>query len=317
MLVAAVTCVGFASCNNDEENPTNEESPIVGTWKLTTASGYTLIVFNSNGSGTATEYNGGNVGSTDSFTWILIDQKLTITYDNSGDTDIYEDVVVHDGRLYCTRNGETICLENYEEQGTNPDYSEASLVGTWKWSTAHGNGAPVIVIAVFNSDGSGTITEYDMGRTIIDNFVWHLDGNKLTTTFVYDDKESISETHDITFISNDILYWNLGEEADYWYRQTSGQSEVSIVGTWKCPCDHVYVLAEFKANGDVTIAEYDYDSSVSNVVIKGKWALTGDVLVINYDDPDDGYNVTYNIEITEYNLYWDFDGGDLKYWYRL
>ncbi len=222
MLVAAITCVGFTSCDSDEEIPGDVEYPILGTWKLTTSSGYTLIVFNSNGSGTSTEYSGGNVGETDSFRWVLVNQKLTITYDGSGDTDIYEDVVVQNGKLYCTRNGETICFENCEESGTNPDNSKASIVGAWQWTTAHGNGDPVITITVFNADGTGTMTEYDMGKTMTDNILWHLYGNKLTITYVYDDKESRSETYDIVFISNDILYWNWDEEADYWYRIPTG-----------------------------------------------------------------------------------------------
>ncbi len=92
-----------------------------------------------------------------------------------------------------------------------------------------------------------------------------------------------------------------------------GDGTPSIVGTWKCQCNTVYVLAEFKANGDVTIAEYKNSSNYPRLTFGGKWQLTGSSLVINYDDGD---TETYDIVLGANNLHWELDEDDLQDWVR-
>lgn len=64
MLVLVLgTVITFSSCSKDEdENPTKEElSTLVGKWKYSWESGYGLLTFKSNGTGTYFEYDDGDI----------------------------------------------------------------------------------------------------------------------------------------------------------------------------------------------------------------------------------------------------------------
>ena len=58
ILVMVLTCIGFTSCGSDDDD--NNSVSIVGTWECewndNDESGYTVLIFNSNGTGILRDY---------------------------------------------------------------------------------------------------------------------------------------------------------------------------------------------------------------------------------------------------------------------
>ncbi len=114
MLMAAVTCVGFASCSNDEDEAGNEDSSasIVGSWKCSWGSeDYSIATFMENGSGVVIEYEPEDDGEYrkyyDYFHWGMGGQTLYIEWDEGG-RETYKDVIVTETKLYWNLDGPTI-----------------------------------------------------------------------------------------------------------------------------------------------------------------------------------------------------------------
>lgn len=60
ILVMTLTCIGFTSCGSDDDDNVNNSVSIVGTWEHewndNNESGYTILIFNSNGTGILRDY---------------------------------------------------------------------------------------------------------------------------------------------------------------------------------------------------------------------------------------------------------------------
>ncbi len=123
MLMAAVTCVGFASCSEDEENVADKEVAedeegtssvdgysILGTWKwVYDHDEWWEVTFDKDGTGVMIEYDDDDPrGEYDTFEWKLLEDRLIIVWDENGDRKVWDGIRITKKELFW----------DYEEPGT-------------------------------------------------------------------------------------------------------------------------------------------------------------------------------------------------------
>ncbi len=74
-----VLCVGFASCSKSDDEPSSNNTAIVGTWAEDSSVEQFVYTFNSDGTGKFEIYNGTTLEKSESSTYKVSGSTLTIT----------------------------------------------------------------------------------------------------------------------------------------------------------------------------------------------------------------------------------------------
>ncbi len=194
------------------------------------------------------------------------------------------------------------CSEEEGNKGTLD--SNVSLVGTWEYTTGSD-----FLIATFNADGTGTLTEYDNGNVDIDAFKWVLSKNdKLIIT----DENGDTEIYDLVIIDENKILCEMDGKNITWTRQAETSEATSLAGTWKWTFGSGYILATFKEDGSGAMMEYD--NGGVDYAYKFEWVLIGgEKLIITHDDSDtDVYEL---VIINENKILCNIDN-ESGYWQR-
>lgn len=99
-MISFIAIMSASSCDPDPEN--NNEPTLVGTWRYDFSSGYTLMHFNSNGTGWEQEIENGSIEATEYFEYTYSTQNRTIVFiyfDDEEDIEIVNNVTITDTQL--------------------------------------------------------------------------------------------------------------------------------------------------------------------------------------------------------------------------
>jgi len=78
-LVMVVLCVGFASCSKSDDEPSSNNTAILGTWAEEPSEEQFVYTFNSDGTGKFEIYNGTTLDNSTSLTYKVSGSTLTMT----------------------------------------------------------------------------------------------------------------------------------------------------------------------------------------------------------------------------------------------
>lgn len=205
LFLAAVVCVGFASCGDDDDEdnkPVNNggggtpTSTLVGVWE--SLEGGQVMAFNADGTGYVYSTEGVIYG--DFFTYKYDAKQQTIVFNDSAEaSETWTVSVLDDKNLYAVLVSSGIPLDVKFVRRTDPAVS-AEIVGTWK-----NKDSDATDVIVFRADGTGYWQETEGGET-----------ESATYKFVYDAKYHVAI----------VSYDNAGEKEMWFLKDFDGKSFV-------------------------------------------------------------------------------------------
>ncbi len=214
MLVAAVTCVGFASCGDDEkediieEVATESQESIVGTWKCTSSNDTIMAIFKEDGNGTMVECRPffGSISANYDFGWALTDdEKLYVIFEH-GRTGTYYLERINANQIVCHIDDEVMICNRVAEPNDG-----FTLVGIWKWaSTDH---PTAYMLITFKENGYCEMKQFRDGNMIDSySYEWTLFGSEAL---------ALSESYlcNLTIINNNTIECVVDGESATWIRQ--------------------------------------------------------------------------------------------------
>ena len=166
----------FSSCNKDKDE--NPGGLIVGTWRsVANPSCREVYTFSSDGTGFYSKECKTDISS---FTWFVIDDVLTIVWDNNNKVERFT-FDVNNGKIYLyDKDGDVYIYTKIKTSDEDKDSKSKDLVGTWR--DADDGDEECASLLTFYSNGKGLdwfACDGEMGDESI-AFTWSVNGNILS-----------------------------------------------------------------------------------------------------------------------------------------